>query len=72
MPDELRAEDGRKMPVKCAEDSVKVGDLAEYPDKVWHAEGGNGDGPDFTRLSKECRNNVRDCLGRLEVELMAL
>ena len=49
-----------------------AGDLAEYLDKVWHAEGGNGNGPDFTRLSKECRNNVRDCLGRLEVELMAL
>ena len=49
-----------------------AGELAEYLDKVWHAEGGNGNGPDFTRLSKECRNNVRDCLGRLEVELMAL
>ena len=49
-----------------------AGDLAEYLDKVWHAEGGNGNGPDFTRLSKECRNNVRDCLGRLEVELMAV
>jgi replication-associated recombination protein RarA len=47
-------------------------DLAAHLEKVWHAEGGNGNGPDFTRLSKECRNNVRDCLGRLEVELMAL
>ena len=47
-------------------------ELAEHLAKVWHAEGGNGNGPDFTRLSKECRNNVRDCLGRLEVELMAL
>jgi hypothetical protein len=49
-----------------------AGELAEHLEKVWHAEGGNGNGPDFTRLSKECRNNVRDCLGRLEVELMAL
>jgi replication-associated recombination protein RarA len=49
-----------------------AGELAAHLEKVWHAEGGNGNGPDFTRLSKECRNNVRDCLGRLEVELMAL
>jgi hypothetical protein len=49
-----------------------AGDISEYLDKVWHAEGGNGNAPDFVRLAKECRNNVRDCLGRLEVELMAL
>jgi DNA polymerase III delta prime subunit len=47
-------------------------DIATYLEKVWHAEGGNGNGPDFARLAKECRNNVRDCLGRLEVELLAL
>ena len=47
-------------------------EIAEYLDKVWHGEGGNGNGPDLGRLAKECRNNVRDCLGRLEVELMAL
>jgi hypothetical protein len=46
-----------------------AGEIAEYLEKVWHAEGGNGNGPDFARLSKECRNNVRDSLGRLEVEL---
>jgi hypothetical protein len=28
--------------------------------------------PDFARLAEECRNNVRDCLGRLEVDLLAL
>jgi replication-associated recombination protein RarA len=49
-----------------------AGDISDYLDKVWHAEGGNGNAPDFVRLAKECRNNVRDCLGRLEVELMAL
>jgi hypothetical protein len=43
--------------------------ITDYLGKVWHAEGGNGNGPDFPRLAKECRN---DCLGRLEVELMAL
>jgi replication-associated recombination protein RarA len=49
-----------------------AGEIAQHLEKVWHAEGGNGDAPDFAHLSKECRNNVRDCLGRLEVELMAL
>lgn len=49
-----------------------AGEIAEYLDKVWHSEGGNGNGPDFARVAKDCRNNVRDCLGRLEVELMAL
>lgn len=49
-----------------------AGEIAEYLARVWHAEGGDGNGPDFARLAKECRNNVRDCLGRLEVELMAL
>ena len=48
-----------------------AGEISSYLDKVWHAEGGNGNGPDFERLAKECRNNVRDCLGRLEVELLA-
>jgi DNA polymerase III gamma/tau subunit len=49
-----------------------AGEIATYLDNVWHAEGGNGDGPDLARLAKESRNNVRDCLMRLEVELMAL
>jgi DNA polymerase III gamma/tau subunit len=47
-------------------------EIAAYLNSVWHAEGGNGNAPDFERLSKDCRNNVRDCLMRLEVELMAL
>jgi len=47
-------------------------EIAAYLDKVWHAEGGNGNAPDFERLAKDSRNNVRDCLMRLEVELMAL
>jgi DNA polymerase III delta prime subunit len=46
-------------------------EIAAYLDNVWHAEGGNGSGPDLARLAKESRNNVRDCLMRLEVELMA-
>ncbi len=46
--------------------------IAAYLDKVWYAEGGNGNAPDLVRLAKDSRNNVRDCLMRLEVELMAL
>jgi len=49
-----------------------AGEIAAYLSKVWHAESGNGNGPDFERLAKDSRNNVRDCLMRLEVELMAL
>jgi replication factor C subunit 2/4 len=49
-----------------------AGEIAAYLYRVWHAEGGNGNGPDFERLAKDSRNNVRDCLMRLEVELMAL
>lgn len=47
-------------------------DIATYLDGIWHAEGGNGNAPDFERLAKDSRNNVRDCLMCLEVELMAV
>ena len=47
-------------------------EIAPFLDRVWHSEGGNGNGPDFERLAKEARNNVRDCLMRLEVELLAI
>ena len=47
-------------------------EIAAYLDRIWHAEGGNGNAPDFERLAKDSRNNVRDCLMRLEVELMVL
>ena len=49
-----------------------AGEIAAYLDTVWHAEGGNGNAPDLVRLAKESRNNVRDALMKLEVELMAL
>jgi DNA polymerase III gamma/tau subunit len=49
-----------------------AGEIADYLQKVWHAEGGNGNAPDLARLAKESRNNVRDALMKLEVELMAL
>jgi replication-associated recombination protein RarA len=49
-----------------------AGEIANYLNTVWHAEGGNGNATDLVRLAKDARNNVRDCLMRLEVELMAL
>lgn len=49
-----------------------AGEIASYLAKVWHAEGGNGNCPDLARLAKDSRNNVRDCLMRLETELLAL
>ena len=47
-------------------------EIASYLDRIWHAEGGNGNAPDLVRLAKDSRNNVRDCLMNLETELMAL
>jgi DNA polymerase III gamma/tau subunit len=49
-----------------------AGEIASYLDRVWHAEGGNGNAPDLARLVKESRNNIRDCLMRVETELLAL
>ena len=49
-----------------------AGEIADYLNKVWHMEGGNGNAPDLARLAKESRNNVRDALMKLEVELLAL
>ena len=48
-----------------------AGEITAYLDKVWHAEGGNGNCPDLARVVKESRNNLRDCLQTLEVELLA-
>ena len=38
---------------------------------VWHAEGGNGDSPDWVQVVKDRGMNVRDCLQVLEAELLA-
>ncbi len=46
-------------------------EIVPFLDRVWHAEGGNGNCPDLTRVVKDSRNNVRDCLQTLEVELLA-
>jgi replication-associated recombination protein RarA len=47
-------------------------EIAVFLDRVWHSEGGNGNRPDLSRVVKDSRNNVRDALMTLEVELMAL
>lgn len=36
-------------------------EIAGFLSSVWQAEGGNGNGPDFDRLTKDSRSNVRDC-----------
>jgi replication-associated recombination protein RarA len=48
--------------------STQVADLLC---KVWDAEGGTDDKPNFARLVKDSANNVRERLMRLETELMA-
>jgi hypothetical protein len=47
-------------------------EITAFLERVWHNEGGNGNGPNFSRAAKDSRNNVRDALMTLEVELMAL
>lgn len=44
-------------------------EIAAYLDKVWHAEGGNGNAPDLVGLAKDSHNNVRDCLMRLDARV---
>ena len=42
-----------------------------FLEKVWHAEGGNGNCPDLARVIKDSRSNLRDALQVLEVEVLA-
>jgi len=45
--------------------------IADLLHRVWASETDNPDRPDFARVAKNSRNNVRDALMTLEVELMA-
>jgi len=45
-------------------------ELVTLLDRVWHAEGGNGNCPNLLRIAKDERNNVRGALNRLEMELL--
>lgn len=47
-----------------------AGELVGLLDRVWHAEGGNGNCPNLARLVKDSSNNARESLMRLELELM--
>ena len=60
----------RCLPVEFSSYGMSV-EIATFLKDVWHREGGNGNCPDLTRLAKDTRNNVRDCLSRLEIELLA-
>lgn len=44
--------------------------LVALLEKVWHAEGGNGDCPNLARMVKESNNNARESLQRLEIALL--
>lgn len=47
-------------------------ETASYLQKIWQAENGNiENAPDFHRICKNVRNNVRDALQSLESELLA-
>jgi DNA polymerase III gamma/tau subunit len=46
-------------------------EIVNFLSRVWHAEGGNGDEPDWERLVRERGSNVRDHLNHLEMELLA-
>ena len=45
-------------------------ELTAYLKDVWHKEGGNGDGPNFARIAKDRKGNVRACLQELEIEIV--
>jgi hypothetical protein len=47
-------------------------DISAFLSRVWKSEASDAPVPDFTRLAKNSRNNIRDCLNQLEVELMAV
>jgi DNA polymerase III delta prime subunit len=49
-----------------------AGEVTAYLEHVWHVEGGSEICPDLSRIVKESRNNIRDCLMTLETELLAL
>ena len=44
-------------------------ELAAWLEDIWHKEGGNGDGPNFARIAKERKGNVRACLQEIESEI---
>jgi len=46
-------------------------DAAALLASIWHDEAGDAPAPYFARIVKESNNNIRECLMKLETELMA-
>jgi replication-associated recombination protein RarA len=48
------------------------GKIVELLAAIWASEAGNAPAPNLARLVKDAKNNVRDAINTLEVELMAI
>lgn len=46
-------------------------DAAALLADIWTKEAGDAPAPNFARIVKESNNNIRECLMKLETELMA-
>jgi hypothetical protein len=46
-------------------------DSAQFLARVWEQEAPGSDGPNFERIVRDAKNNLRDALTRLESELLA-
>jgi replication-associated recombination protein RarA len=44
---------------------------AELLERIWKTEAGDAECPNFLRLVQDCKNNVRDAVNSLQVELLA-
>ena len=48
------------------------GEITKLLASIWASEAGNAEPPNFARIVKDARNNIRDSVNTLEVELMAV
>jgi replication-associated recombination protein RarA len=46
-------------------------EIADFLGRVWRAEGGRGEEPNWERIVSDKKSNVRDCLQYVEAELLA-
>jgi replication-associated recombination protein RarA len=47
-------------------------EAANLLESIWRREAGNADAPNFLRMVQDSKNNVRDAVNSLQVELLAL
>jgi DNA polymerase III delta prime subunit len=47
-------------------------DAANLLETIWKREAGNAEAPNFLRMVQDSKNNVRDAVNSLQVELLAL